>query len=187
MRARFVHLTAKKAREFCALRRAAEADGAYRVARRLHAVLLSHQQHTSGEIARLLDAPRSRVSLWLQQFETHGWEALLEGHRSGRPKELGAAQLSQLDDIIDSGPVAYGFSSGVWTSPMIARVIAEEFAVWYHAGHVRKVLKAMGFSVQRPRRRLAKADPVAQDRWQRYTYPRLKKNRGSARRAALCR
>ena len=57
---------------------------------------------------------------------------------------------------------------------MIARVIAEEFAVSYHPGHVRKVLKAMGFSVQRPRRQLAKADPVEQDRWQRYTYPRLK-------------
>jgi transposase len=68
---------------------------------------------------------------------------------------------------------------------MIARVIAEEFAVSYHAGHVRKVLKAMGFSVQRPRRQLAKADPIAQDRWQRYTYPRLKKNRGAPRRPAL--
>jgi transposase len=52
---------------------------------------------------------------------------------------------------------------------------------------VRKVLKAMGFSVQRPRRQLAKADPVEQDRWQRYTYPRLKKNRGSPGGPALCR
>lgn len=185
MRARFIHLTSDKARQFSALKRAAEEDGAYRVARRLHAVLLSHQQHTSGEIARLLEAPRSRVSLWLQQFETHGWEAMLEGHRSGRPKALNPVQLSRLDDIIDSGPVAYGFSSGVWTSPMIARVIAEEFAVTYHAGHVRKVLKGMGFSVQRPRRQLAKADPIEQDRWQRYTYPRLKKNRGAPGRPAL--
>lgn len=177
MRARFIHLSAKKSREFTALKRAAEADGAYRVARRLHAILLSHQERTSGEIARLLDAPRSRVSLWLQQYQTHGWEALLEGHRSGRPKELSEGQRSRLDDLIDSGPVAYGFPSGVWTSPMIARVIAEEFDVRYHPGHVRKVLKSMGFSVQRPRRKLAKADPAAQDRWQRYTYPRLKKNR----------
>ena len=177
MRARFIHLSAKQVEKFSALKRAAEADGAYRVARRLHAVLLSQQERTSGEIARLLDAPRSRVSLWLQQFQTHGWEALLEGHRSGRPKELSPAQLAQLDDLLDSGPVAYGFSSGVWTSPMIARVIAEEFAVDYHPGHVRKVLKALGFSVQRPRRKLAKADPAQQDRWQRYTYPRLKKNR----------
>ena len=176
MRARFLRLTARKAQELSALKREAERDGAHRVARRLHAVLLNHQEHTSGDIARLLEAPRSKVSLWLGQYERHGWEALLEGHRSGRPKALTSAQLAQLDGWIDSGPIAYGFASGVWTSPMIARVIAEEFGVHYHPGHVRKVLKALGFSVQRPRRQLAKADPAEQDRWQRYTYPKLKKN-----------
>lgn len=177
MRARFLQLTAKRANELWALKHEAEKDGADRVARRIHAVLLNHQRHTSGQIAELIGAPRSKVSLWLGQYENHGWEALLEGHRSGRPKELTSAQLSQLDGVIDSGPIAYGFSSGVWTSPMIARVIEQEFGVQYHPGHVRKVLKVLGFSVQRPRRQLAKADPAEQDRWQRYTYPRLKKNR----------
>jgi len=66
---------------------------------------------------------------------------------------------------------------------MIARVVDEEFGIHYHPGHVRKVLKALGFSVQRPRRQLAKADPAEQDRWQRYTYPRLKKT--AERKAAL--
>src|SRR5271169_3209647 len=177
MRARFLRLSAGKAQELSVLQREAERDGEYRVARRIHAVLLNHRRHTSSEIADFLGAPRSKVSLWLGQYESYGWEALLEGHRSGRPKELTSAQLSQLDGVIDSGPIAYGFSSGVWTSPMIGRVIQEEFAVRYHPGHVRKVLKALGFSVQRPRRQLAKADPAEQDRWQRYTYPRLKKNR----------
>lgn len=177
MRARYIRLSARKAQELSVLQREAERDGEYRVARRIHAVLLNHRRHTSGEIAQLLEAPRSKVSFWLGQYESYGWEALLEGHRSGRPQELTPAQLSQLDGVIDSGPIAYGFSSGVWTSPMIARVIEEEFAVHYHPGHVRKVLKRLGFSVQRPRRKLAKADPVEQDRWQRYTYPRLKKNR----------
>jgi len=113
MRARFLKLRAKRAQELWALKREAERDGANRVARRIHAVLLNHQRHTSGEIADLLGAPRSKVSLWLGQYESHGWEALLEGHRSGRPKELTSAQLSQLDGVIDSGPIAYGFSSGV--------------------------------------------------------------------------
>jgi transposase len=175
MRARFLRLTAQKARSLSALKHEAEKDGAHRGARRIHAVLLNYQEHTSGEIAQRLEAPRSKVSLWLGPYESYGWEALLEGQRSGRPQELTWTQVSQLDGIIDSGPVAYGFSSGVWTSPMIGRVIAEEFSVSYHPGHVRKLLKAMGFSVQRPRRKLAKADPVAQGRWQRYTYPRLKK------------
>lgn len=177
MRARYLRLTSKKAQELLALKKEAERDGAFRVAKRMHAVLLNDQHHSSGEIARLLAAPRSKVSLWLGQYEEYGWEALLEGHRSGRPNQLEARQRQGVCDILDSGPVAYGFVSGVWTSPMIARVIQEEYQVNYHPGHVRKLLKDLGFSVQRPRKLLAKGDPALQDRWQRYTYPRLKKNR----------
>jgi transposase len=176
MRARYLRLTSKKAQELSALKKEAEKDGVFRVAKRIHAVLLNHQRHSSGEIATLLDAPRSKVSLWLCQYEQYGWEALLEGHRTGRPSQLDAQQRQDLGAILDSGPVAYGFVSGVWTSPMIARVIQEEYQVEYHPGHVRKLLKELGFSVQRPRKHLAKGDPALQDRWQRYTYPRLKKN-----------
>ena len=79
------------------------------------------------------------------------------------------------EDILDSGPVAYGLDSGVWTSPMITWVIEEEFDVQYHPGHVRKLLHSLGYSVQRPRRRLARANAWEQDRWHRYTYPNLKK------------
>jgi transposase len=80
-----------------------------------------------------------------------------------------------LGDILDSGPVAYGLDRGIWTSPVIAWVIEEEFGVSYHPGHVRKLLHAMDFSVQRPRRVLARADAAEQERWQRRTYPNLKK------------
>ena len=65
MRARYLRLGSKKARELSALKKEAERDGAFRVAKRIHAVLLNHQRHSSGEIATLLEAPRSKVSLWL--------------------------------------------------------------------------------------------------------------------------
>lgn len=157
------------------LRKEAEEDGAYRVARRLHAVLLNATGQTSGEVARLLQSPRSKVSEWLAQYQEYGVSGLLEGHRSGRPARLTVGQRQDLADIVESGPVAYGFDCGVWTSPRIARVIQEEWGIGYHPGHVRRLLHQMGFSVQRPRRILARADPVRQDRWQRYDYPRLKK------------
>src|SRR5437667_362847 len=102
MRARFLRLTARKAQELSALKREAAKDGAHRVARRIHAVLLNHQHYTSGEIAQLLEAPRSKVSLWLGQYESYGWEALLEGHRSGRPKELIPAQGTARTPTADS-------------------------------------------------------------------------------------
>lgn len=99
----------------------------------------------------------------------------MEGYRPGRPPTLTATQQQVLEDLIESGPVAYGLTCGVWTSPMIARVIEEEFDVRYPPGHVRKLLHQLGFSVQRPKRRLTQADPQAQDRWHRHTYPHLKK------------
>jgi transposase len=130
---------------------------------------------SSGDIAHVLDAPRSKVSQWLSDYEQFGWEALLEGHRSGRPAQLSARQQQQLEDIIDSGPQAYGFLSGVWSAPMVTRVLEEEFAIGYTDRHVRRLLHALGFSVQRPKRVLARADPAVQNRWRRYTYPSLKK------------
>jgi transposase len=159
------------------LSKEAERDGSYRVAKRLQAVVMNAEGHSSGEIARILKAPRSKTSEWLRRYEEHGVEGLLEGHRSGRPAELDEKQRRQLGDILDSGPATYGLDTGIWTSPMISWVIEEEFGIEYHPGHVRKILHEIGFSVQRPKRILARADAAERDRWQRYTYPGIKKKR----------
>lgn len=175
MRPRILRLHYKTAEKLRRLRKEAEYDGAYRVAKRIHSVLLNNNGRTSGEIADILDAPLSRVSQWLRDYEGQGYDGILEGYRSGRIPKLSEEQKITLGDIIDSGPVAYGFLSGVWNSPMITRVIEEEFNITYHPGHVRKLLYQLGFSVQRPKRLLAKADKEKQDRWHRYTYPAIKK------------
>ena len=60
------------------------------------------------------------------------------------------------------------------TSPLISQVIEEEFGVQHHPGHVRKMLKQMGYSRQRPTTRLVQADPLQKRKWVRYTYPKLK-------------
>ena len=172
---RLLHLHPATCRRLTRLSKEAKRDGAYRVAKRLQAVILNAEGRTSGELAAVLKAPRSKISEWLAQYQAHGIEGLLEGYRSGRPPELAPEQRRQLGDILDSGPVAYGLDNGVWTSPMVAWVIEEEFGVTYHPGHVRKLLHALDFSVQRPRRVLARANPVEQDRWHRRTYPQIKK------------
>lgn len=164
--------TFKKLQE---LRKDAERDGEYRVARRILGVCLNAQGHTAGDISRLLGVHRSTATLWLQHWTEYGFDGLLEGQRCGRPSCLDEKARVILGDIIESGPIAYGFTTGVWTSPMIAQVIADEFGVRYHPGHVRKLLHHLGFSVQRPRRKLVRADEEKRSRWRRYTLPRLKK------------
>lgn len=153
----------------------AAADGAARVAQRIHAVLLNCDEHTSGEISRLLDVSRSKVSEWLKIYEEQGFEGLKEGYRSGRPSRLTDYQKILLCDIIDSGPVAFGYDSGIWTSKRIRDAILEEFGVQYHEGHVRKLLYEFGFSVQSPKRVLALADKEKQAKWTSITYPTIKK------------
>lgn len=171
----FVNADARVRRQLLALRQAAQTDKAPRVALRLQAVLLSADGHTPPAIADLLHVHRSRVHEWVRNWMSHGIEGIKEGHRSGRPSELTAVQRQQLHDIIDSGPVAYGLNTGLWTSKVVAEVIREEYGVRYHPGHVRKLLHQVGCSVQRPTTRLVQADPKAQRKWIRYTYPNLKK------------
>jgi len=160
------------------LRKEAMKDQEPRVAQRFHAIALSIEGYTTSHISRILKVHRSTVPLWILQWNQERESGLLEGHRSGRPAELTPFQRQQLEDILDSGPVAYGLETGIWTSPVISQIIAEEFAVRYHPGHVRKLLKQLGYSVQRPTTRLVQADPAEKRRWVRYTYPNLKKKPG---------
>ena len=175
MRARFLKGHWQRIKKLLGLKKEAEEDGQYRVAKRIHAVVLNMEGQTSNEIVGVLKAPRSKVSLWLKNYQAHGLAGLLEGHRSGRPTALKEKHRAALADIVESGPVAYGFLSGVWTAPMIRRVVSDEFGVDYHPGHVRKLLHQIGFSVQRPKRTLARADEGKRSRWTRYTYPDIKK------------
>lgn len=156
-RPRIIKLHVKTRDKLILLKEKAEQAGEYRVAKRIHAVLLNNQENTSTEISNILPAPRSKVSEWLKNYEEHGYDALLEGHRSGRNSKLSQEKLVELGDIIDSGPIAYGYTSAVWNSIMIRDVIQNEFSVEYHPAHVRKLLHKMNFSVQIPKRVLARA------------------------------
>jgi hypothetical protein len=55
---RILYLHPKTYRLLIRLRKQAEQDGAYRVAKRLQAVVLNSEGRTSGELAHLLAAPR---------------------------------------------------------------------------------------------------------------------------------
>lgn len=157
------------------MQREAAVDGAYRVSTRIRAVLLNHKERTSGEIAWALGTHRSKVSEWLKIYAEYGVDGLMEGQRSGRPSHLSDLNKILLCDIIDSGPIAYGYVSGIWTSIRVADVIFQEFGIQYHPGHVRKLLQDFGFSVQSPKRVLARADEEKQAKWVGETYPSIKK------------
>lgn len=127
------------------------------------------------DIAAQVRVVRGTVNCWLRWYETLGAEGLRTNKPPGAAPRLTPEQLQELTRIVESGPLAAGFTSGVWTGPMIGRLILDRYGVRYHNHHVPRLLNALGFSVQRPRKRLARADAEAQATWVRERLPGIKK------------
>jgi transposase len=132
------------------------------------------------ELAADLDVTRGAVNRWLQWYQAMGVEGLVTGTAPGAAPKLAEAQRSELAELVEAGPLAVGYPSGVWTGPMIGDLIESRFGVHYHRHHVPRLLHELGFSVQRPRKRLARADAEAQATWLRERLPAIKKKRARA-------
>ena len=129
------------------------------------------------ELAAELDVSRGSVNRWLQWYEAIGVEGLHTGTAPGPQPRLSQAQRAELVRLVEAGPQAAGYETGVWTGPMIGDLIHQRFGVRYHNHHVPRMLHQLGFSVQRPRKRLARADAEAQAHWIRKKFPAIKKRR----------
>jgi transposase len=143
--------------------------------RRAKAVLGYLRGDRVVELAEALDVTRGSVNRWLQWFDADGVDGLKPRVAPGAPCRLSAEELSDLTAVVEGGPQAVGYSTGVWTGPMIGDLIHQRYGVKYHNHHIPRLLHKLGFSVQRPRKRLARADLERQEYWLRTTFPRLKK------------
>lgn len=118
---------------------------------------------------------RGSINRWLQWYDRLGATGLRTKIAPGPAARLSADQLDELAAVIEAGPQNAGFSSGMWTGPVIGEWIRRRFGVRYHTHYIPELLHKLGFSVQRPRRRLARADQERQALWLRETLPRIKK------------
>jgi transposase len=158
----------------------ARRDNDLDVWRRARGVLGYLEGRRVVDVAAALGVTRGSVNRWLRWYETLGETGLATGIPPGPAPKLTAVQRDALARLIDAGPHEAGYTSGVWTGPMIGDLIAQRFGVRYHNHHVPRLLHDLGFSVQRPRRRLARADAEAQAAWLREKLPRIKKKRPPA-------
>lgn len=133
------------------------------------------------DLAEQLEVGRSTVNDWLRWYSREG----VDGLRSGRPgrsdPRLSEAQRAELAALVDAGPLAAGLSTGMWTGKAVAALVKERFGVSYHPQYIPRLLHQMGFSLQRPRKRLARADPEAQATWVRERLPAPKKRPRTAK------
>lgn len=133
------------------------------------------------DLAKQLDVARSSINTWLRAYETKGVDGLVTGKPPGATPRLTQEQREALKETLKAGPQEAGFTSGVWTGPMVREYVFQHFGVGYHNHHLPRLMHKLGFSVQRPRKRLARAEPEAQAAWLDERLPAIKKKPRSAK------
>jgi transposase len=146
--------------------------------RRLKGARLLARGVSQSEVARQLGVARQTVAAWERRLEQGGREGLKRG-TLGRPRQLDAGQERELGELLMAGAVAAGYPTELWTLPRIGQVIAHRFGVQYSTGHLWHLLRRMGFSCQKPEKRATQRDEAEITRWQRQTWPVLKKKPGA--------
>jgi len=114
-------------------------------------LLLIQEGKSFQDIAKLLNISVKTVYNWLEVFMLHRFSWLLDHHYQGRGRKprLTQQQKDELYQIIEKGPLAYGFDCGIWNCAMIVIVIENKFGVTYNPRYVCYLLHKMGLSYQK--------------------------------------
>lgn len=147
----------------------------WREGRRLRAWDLHEQGWPQKQIAIALGVTQGAVSQWIARGRAGGSDALRNRSRPGATPKLTQQQRERLPALLKRGAQAYGFVGDVWTQARIASVIKREFGVNYHVDHIGRLLRSIGWSVQKPIERATERDDAAIERWRAEKWPALKK------------
>jgi transposase len=145
--------------------------------RRHRAMALLAERHSPVEVARMIGVNRRSVRRWKAAQRQEGVHALRARRASGRPPKRAPRSLPQVERVLLKGAKAAGFATDWWTGPRIAQVIARQFGVRYHVDHLSRLLRALGWSPQKPQRQTVERDARAIRGWIKETWPRIKKKR----------
>ncbi len=99
-----------------------------------------------GSAAKIGGMDRQTLRDWVHRFNDGGPEGLIDNWTEGPKPRLSAAQLTELAAIVEAGPDPEADGVVRWRRVDLKRVIAERFGVDFHARHVGKLLKQLGFS-----------------------------------------
>lgn len=116
-----------------------------------------------------------------RMLDEGGIDALRAVPSRGRPAKLDATQLEGVRSVVLQSPTEHGFGTELWTLNRVGAVIERLYGVRFGTTQLWRILGAMGFSVQKPGKRVLERNEDAVRQWKRRTWPALKKNQQEGR------
>jgi transposase len=149
----------------------------WREGRRLRALELKEQGWSQRAIAQALGVTEGAVSQWMKRARTEGIQGLYRRLAPGPTPKLNAEQRAQLPGLLARGAEAYGFRGDVWIRERVAFVIRQEFGIEVSLVTVGRLLRDIGWSLQKPARRAKQRDEEAIRAWKEERWPEVEKKR----------
>lgn len=146
-------------------------------ARRKEAVRRMRAGERPAAVAEDLGVSRVAAYGWKRKADEHGLRALNAVPQHVPESRMSSSQQRHLKKILLRGAMARGYPTDLWTCDRVAEVIRQEFGISYNSGHLSRVLRAMGYSCQKPTRRARERNPAAAEQFRTHTWQHIKKGR----------
>lgn len=128
------------------------------------------------DISVALGLTEGWVSQTLKKYRDSGTQGLLARKATGAPPRLTADQLEKLVEELKLGAQHHGFSGEVWTRQRVNTVIERLFGVSYDPTQVGRILKKLGWSLQKPTKKARQQNAEKVSQWREKVLPALKKS-----------
>jgi transposase len=132
-----------------------------------------------AEVAAAVGVARQTVYTWKGLLDEGGIDALRAVPGRGRPAKLGESEFADLRRALLQSPTEHGFGTELWTLKRVGVLIKRLHGVQYGQTQIWRILGSLGFSPQKPEKRALERNEESVRRWQRSTWPALKKKPGA--------
>lgn len=129
---------------------------------RLHVALHALKTGNYYESARIYSHSPNSIYNWINRLLEKGLAGLREGKRPGRPRRLSSSQERELRKDLLLSPREFGYDQNIWDGPLLSYHLEKRFSIRLQVRQCQNLFHQLGFSLQRPRRQAAKADPEKQ-------------------------
>lgn len=126
-------------------------------------------------VAEAFGVSKRSVFGWLAKFAVGGQNALLAKPVPGRPPKISAEEMRWIAQTVkDNTPQQLKFEFGLWTLSLIGELIKRQFGKSLALASVSRVMKLLGFTVQKPLYQAWQQDLVLVRQWEAETFPAIK-------------
>jgi len=125
---------------------------------RLQCAILRKKGESQPFIADVTGLSVTTVSDILRRFEERGVKGCYAIKQQGQPHKLSPHQRVQLRKLLSGSPQKQGLPFVVWTTKLVQYTVHKKFGVSYVMMQIHRILKSLGFSMQKPRPRHLKAN-----------------------------